>query len=176
MFESNVWAEPDMEIDVVHDGRHKLPDVAMGRESIPYIVVLPEHQIAFFTYTWVSKDSVAGAALAVFGPGVGGDPIQQRLADRPVSPDMGFDDWQIEGFEMQQDLQFGAAHVRWETPEATLDYEFTATHPPYAYASDPRGCPAYCATDRIEQAGRVKGTLRIGERVIEFDATGSSRP
>src|SRR3546814_18745026 len=82
-------AEPDMEVDVVHDGRHVLPDVAMGRESIPYIVVLPEHRIAFFTYTWVSKDSVAGAALAVFGPGVGDEPIQQRLADRPVSPDMG---------------------------------------------------------------------------------------
>src|SRR3546814_18695660 len=85
---------------------------------------------------------------------------------------MGFDDWQIEGFEMQQDLQFGAAHVRWETPEATLDFEFNAFHPPYAYASDPRGCPAYCATDRIEQAGRIRGTLRLGERVIEFDATG----
>src|SRR3546814_2741212 len=85
MFESNVWVEPDMEIDVVHDGRHKLPDVAMGRESIPYIVVLPEHQIAFFTYTWVSKDSVAGAALAVFGPGVGGDPIQQRRSEEHTS-------------------------------------------------------------------------------------------
>jgi len=172
MFESSVWAEPDMDIDAVHDGRHVLPKVAMGRESIPYIVVLPEHQIAFFTYTWVSTDSVAGAALAVFGPGVGGDPIQQRLADRPVPADMGFDDWRIEGFAMQQDLKFGSAHIRWETPEATVDYEFTATHPPYAYGSDPRGCPAYCATDRIEQAGRVKGTLRIGERVIEFDATG----
>lgn len=172
MFESNVWAEPDMDVEPVHDGRHALPDVAMGRESIPYIVVLPEHEIAFFTYTWVSKDSVAGAALAVFGPGVGGDPIQQRLADRPVPADMGFNDWRIEGFEMQQDLQFGSAHVRWETPEATVDFDFEGYHPPYAYGSDPRGCPAYCATDRIEQAGRVKGTLRIGERIIEFDATG----
>src|SRR3546814_14642082 len=105
-----------MEIDVVHDGRHKLPDVAMGRESIPYIVVLPEHQIAFLTYTWVSKDSVAGAALAVFGPGAGGDPIQQRLAHRPVSPDMGFDAWQIEGFEMQQDPRLDDAHGRWQPP------------------------------------------------------------
>src|SRR3546814_1522949 len=68
MYEGAIWAEPDMDVDVVHDGRHVLPDVAMGRESIPYIVVLPEHRIAFFTYTWVSKDSVAGAALAVFGP------------------------------------------------------------------------------------------------------------
>src|SRR3546814_3658943 len=122
MYEGAIWAEPDMDVDVVHDGRHVLPDVAMGRESIPYIVVLPEHRIAFFTYTWVSKDSVAGAALAVFGPGVGDEPIQQRLADRPVSPDMGFDDWRIDGFRMQQDLAFNKAHVRWETPEATVDF------------------------------------------------------
>src|SRR3546814_5855335 len=138
MVESNVWAEPDMDVDAGHDGRHVLPKVAMGRESIPYIVVLPEHQIAFFTYTWVSTDSVAGAALAVLGPGVGADPIQQRLADRPVPSDMGFDDWRIEGFAMQQDLKFGSAHVRWETPEATVDYEFTATHHPYAYGSEDR--------------------------------------
>src|SRR3546814_5640449 len=89
MYEGAIWAEPDMDVDVVHAGRHVLAEVAMGRESIPYIVVLPEHRIAFFTYTWVSKDSVAGVALAVLGPGVGDEPIQQGLADRPVSPDMG---------------------------------------------------------------------------------------
>ena len=172
MFDNKVLAEPAMAVDPVHDARHVLPDVAMGRESIPYIVVLPEEQIAFFTYTWVSKDSVAGAALAVFGPGVGGPPIQQRLADRPVPADMGFDAWAIGGFRMEQDLKFDRAHLRWETPEATVDFEFEAFHPPYAYGSDPRGCPAYCATDRIEQAGRAKGTLRLGDRVIEFDATG----
>src|SRR3546814_15942565 len=116
MFESNVWAEPDMDVDAVHDGRHVLPKVAMGRESIPYIVVLPEHQIAFFTYTWVSTVSVAGAALAAFGPGVGGDPIQKRLADRPVRPDLGFDTWRTEGVALQQDLQFGSAHVRGAPP------------------------------------------------------------
>ncbi len=165
------WAEAGMAIDPRHDGRHALPAVATGRESIPFIVVLPEHQIAFFTYTWVSSDSVAGAALAVFGPGVGDAPIQQRLADRPVSPNMGFDDWRIEGFSMQQDLKFDRAHVRWETPEATVDFDFEGSHLPYAYGSDPRGCPSYCATNRIEQAGRAKGTLRIGDRVIPFDAT-----
>src|SRR3546814_4983273 len=88
---------------------------------------------------------------------------------------MGFDDWRIDGFRMQQDLAFNKAHVRWETPEATVDFDFEAFHPPYAYGSDPRGCPAYCATDRIEQAGRAKGTLRIGDRVIAFDATGHRR-
>jgi hypothetical protein len=172
MFDNTVLAEPEMAIDTVHDGRHALPDAAHGRESIPYIVVLPDEQIAFFTYTWVSKESEAGAAFAVFGPGVGGNPIQQRIADRPVPKDMGFDNWVIDGFSMKQDLQFDKAHLRWETPEATVEFDFEAFHPPYAYASDPRGCPSYCATDRVEQAGRVKGTLRIGDRVINFDATG----
>lgn len=172
MFDNSVLADPAMAIDPVHDARHRLPDVAMGRESIPYIVVLPEHGIAFFTYTWVSKDSVAGAALAVFGPGVGDKPIQQRLADRPVPRDMDFDDWRIDSFRMAQDLKFGRATIFWETPEATVDVSFEGFHPPYAYGTDPRGCPRYCATDRIEQAGRVTGTLRIGDRVITVDGTG----
>lgn len=172
MFDNAVLAEPEMAIDPVHDGRHALPNVARARESIPYIVVLPEHGIAFFTYTWVSKDSVAGAALAVFGPGVGDKPIQQRLADRPVPADMGFDDWRIDSFRMTQDLKFDRAGIFWETPEATVDVTFESFHPPYAYGADPRGCPTYCATDRIEQAGRVTGTLRIGDRTIDIDATG----
>ncbi len=171
MFDNSVWAEAGMEIDAVNDGRHQLPDSPMARESIPYIVVLPEHQIAFFTYTWVNKESVAGAAFAVFGPGVGDTPIQQRLADRPVPADMNFDAWEIDGFRMEQDLAFNKARVRWETPEAAVDFEFEAYHPPYSYGSDPRGCPSYCATDRIEQAGRAKGSLKLGEKVIEFDTT-----
>jgi hypothetical protein len=59
MFNNMVLAEPEMAIDVVHDGRHVLPQVAHGRESIPYIVVLPDEQIAFFTYTWVSAPVLA---------------------------------------------------------------------------------------------------------------------
>ncbi|OAO00782.1 hypothetical protein A8B75_17940 [Sphingomonadales bacterium EhC05] len=172
MFDNNVWTEDNMLIDAVNDGRHKLPNVANGRESIPYIVVLPEHQIALFTYTWVTSKSEAGAAFAVFGPGVGNEPIQQGLPDRPVPKEMNFDAWEIEGFRMEQDLKFDKARVRWKSDEAEVDFQFEAFHPPYAYGSDPRGCPSYCATDRIEQAGLVKGTLKLGEKVIKFEGTG----
>jgi hypothetical protein len=172
MFSESQLASPSLTIDAVHDARHRLSDRPLARESIPYIVVLPEEQIAFFTYTWVSKDSVAGAALAIFGPGVGSAPIQQRLADRPVPAEMNFDRWRIEGFSLAHDLKFDRAHVHWETPAATVDFAFEASHPPYAYASHAQGCPAYAADNRIEQSGRVKGTLTLGERVLSFDATG----
>src|SRR3546814_7154456 len=64
---------PDSAIDPVNDGRHTLPDRPLMRESIPYCVVMPKEKIALFTYTWVNKDSVAGAAFGVWGPGVGGE-------------------------------------------------------------------------------------------------------
>jgi hypothetical protein len=172
MFSNDQLASPALTIDAAHDGRHQLGDRPLARESIPYIVVLPEEQIAFFTYTWVSKDSVAGAALALFGPGVGSAPIQQRLADRPVPAEMNFDRWEIEGFSLQHDLKFDRAHVRWHNPAATVDFSFEASHPPYAYGSHPQGCPPYAADNRIEQSGRVKGMLSLGKREIAFDATG----
>lgn len=159
-------------IDPLHDGRHVLRDEATARESIPCLVNLPEQGIALFTYTWVNAASQAGAVLAVFGPGVGEQPIVQPIPDRPVPKEMGFDDWRIEGFSMQNDLKFDRSRIRWESPQVGLDYQFEAYHPPYSYARDPRGCMAYVADDRIEQSGTARGVLRLGDRRIEFDTTG----
>ena len=172
MFEHVKLARPDLAIDPVHDGRHKLGERAHGRESIPYLVNLPDEKIAFFTYFWVNQDGTSGAALAIFGPGVGPEPIQQRIADQPVPADMDFSDWKLDGYEMQQDLKFGTAHIRWVHPQATVDFTFEGFHPPYAYGSNKNGCPPYAATNRIEQSGRCVGTLTLGDRVIAFDTTG----
>lgn len=173
MFENAVLARPELSVDPRHDGRHKLdPARPFNRESIPIIVNLPEHGIAFFTYTWVNARGEAGAAIAIFGPGVGPEPIQARLPDRPVPDDMDFSDWRIDGFSMKQDLKWGRAEVKWDSPQATFDFVFEGYHPPYAYSANVEGCPLYCADDRIEQSGRVKGTVRIGDRTIEFDGFG----
>jgi hypothetical protein len=172
MFGNSRLFRPGLAIDSVHDGRHKLDDKPFARESIPYIVNLPDEGIAFFTYFWVNRDGSAGAALAIFGPGIGPEPIQQRIADKPVSPDMDFSNWKLDGYEMQQDLKFGKARIRWEHPQATLEFEYEGFHPPYAYAANVGGCPRYAATNRIEQSGRVTGTLTLGKRVIKFNTTG----
>src|SRR3546814_20655305 len=79
---------------------------------------------------------------------------------------MNFDAWQIEGFSMRQDLAFETAEVRWEGPEASVDFRFEAFHPPYAYSTHAGGCPPSAADDRIQQSGRITGTMRIGDRVI----------
>ena len=172
MFDDIKLSRPDLAIDSVHDNRHALDDVPFARESIPYIVVLPEEGIKAFIYTWVNKESEAGAALAIFGPGVGGEPIQQRLPDRKVPEDMDFSNWQIDSFSLRQDLEFKHADIRWETDNALLEFSYDAIHPPYAYGSHKDGCPAFVASNRIEQSGRVKGRIVINGREIPFDSYG----
>ncbi|MBF7014376.1 hypothetical protein QUC32_08270 [Novosphingobium resinovorum] len=171
-FDPAALARPAMAIDPVHDGRHALPDLPLMRESIPYCVVLPEHEIALFTYTWVDKDGMAGAAMGIWGRGLGRAPIAVRLPDRKVPDTMGFDDWRIDDFTMRQDLSFNRAEISWRSEEAEIAFTYEAFHPPYAYSTHKDGCPSYAADDRIEQSGRVSGTLRIGTRTIDFTGSG----
>jgi hypothetical protein len=176
MFDNATLSRPTLAVDPVNDGRHKLNrERPLDRESIPIIVNLPDEKIAFFTYTWVDRLGQAGAVLAIFGPGIGDAPIQIGLPDRPVPDDMDFSDWTIEGFNMKQDLKFGHAEVSWKSAGVSLDFTFDGFHPPYAYSANAEGCPAYCADDRIEQSGRVKGTLTLGDRTISFDTTTGHR-
>jgi len=163
---------PDLAIDVAHDNRHVLPLNPLARESIPYVLTLPDEQICAFTYTWVNGASEAGAAIAVFGPGVGDTPVMVRLPDRPVPADMDFADWRIDGFSMRQDLAFRDAQICCATDQVTIEFTFSAYHPPYAYGSHAEGCPAYTATDRIEQSGRINGQLVLRDRTINFRTMG----
>jgi hypothetical protein len=172
MINNAVLADPRLILDPVHDGRHALRQEPKARESVPYLLNLPEEGLALFTYTWVNQASEAGAVMAIFGPSIGDQPIVDAVPDRPVPADMNFSDWRVGGLQMSQDLKFDTARVGWKTDKVELDMRFEALHPPYAYGSDARGCMGYVADDRIEQSGRATGTLKLGDRVIHFDTTG----
>ena len=165
-------ARPDLAVPAVHDGRHKIDDRPFVRESVPYMVILPDAGITFFTQCWVDHGGDAGAMLAIFGPAIGPEPLNLRLANRQVPSDMNFSDWRIDSFRMEQDLKFRHARVRWESEEASLDLSFEAIHPPYQYSTNARGCPPYAATDRIEQSGWVNGRLVVRGKEYRFDTTG----
>lgn len=173
MFLGIALTRPELTVDPIDDGRHALdPAIANDRESIPLLVHLPEEGIAFFTYTWVNAASQAGAAVCLFGPGIGAEQIMIGLPDRPVATDMNFSEWKIESFEMENDLAFGTARFRFADERVSLDFTFEGSHPPYAYGGNAAGCPAYCARNRIEQSGRAHGTITIDGRAIVFDTTG----
>jgi hypothetical protein len=164
-------SRPELTLDPRHDGRHALdPAKPYDRESVPFIVNIPEEGISFFTYTWVNGEGRAGAMVCLFGPGVGEEQITLGLPERPISDEMDFSDWRIDAFTMRHDLKFRSAEFAFTSDEVDLSFTFEGSHPPYAYSAHKDGCPPFCANDRIEQSGRAIGTLRLRDRTIAFNA------
>jgi hypothetical protein len=156
-------------LDPIHDGRHALRNLPLERESIPYVIALPEHGIAAFVYTWVSKDGIAGSALAAFGPGIGDTPVFEAVDGIPMGPEKNFDDWQVGNLYLSQDLKMQTARFKVSTARVAIEARYEAVQPAYAYSFHPDGCPKFAATDRLEQAGRVRGTITVDGKAIAFD-------
>lgn len=164
-------ARPIPVLDPIHDGRHQLRDLPLERESIPYVISLPEHGIATFVYTWVTKDNVAGCAFLAYGPGIGPQPIMEMVGGVDVGTQKNFDDWQVGPLHLQQDLKLSRAKLTARGKRVELDASFEAAHPAYAYGFHRDGCPDWAATNRLEQAGRIQGTLKIDGKAYAIDTT-----
>lgn len=159
-------------LDTVHDARHRLPREPLARESLVWMLQLPEEGLAGFVYTWVSGESKAGTAFALYGPGVGDGPIFEVVDGIAVPEDQGFDDWRVGGLQSCHREPLETADVAFAGERASLEYHFEATHPAYNYGSHRDGCPEWIADDRFEQSGLARGVVRVGGREIEFDTTG----
>lgn len=160
-------------LDPVNDGRHVLGAGPLERESVPYVFVLPEHGLAVFAYTWVNKEQRAGSLFVVYGPGAGDQPIVEAIDNIEMSADRNFDDWRVGKVHLKQDLKLQTADLSVDGERIGIDLHFEAAHPAYAYGFHPEGCPSYAASNRLEQAGRIRGVLRLDGRSIEFDTTGA---
>jgi len=161
------------ELDPVNDGRHSLSDGALERESIPYVIALPELGVGTFIYTWVDRESVAGSVFVMYGPGTGGEPIVEAIDNVKMPAERNFDDWKVGKVHLRQNLDLKTARLVVEGERAGIDLTFEACHPAYAYGSHKDGCPDWFATNRLEQAGRIRGTVRIGDSVHAVDTTGA---
>lgn len=164
-------ARPIPTLDPIHDGRHVLRDRPLERESIPYVIALPEHGLATFVYTWVTRDHAAGCAFLAYGPGIGEQPIMEMVDGIAMGPEKNFDDWQVGPLHLRQDLTLKTARLTARGKRVELDARFEAIHPPYAYGFHRDGCPDWAATNRLEQSGRIQGTLKIDGKVYPFDTT-----
>lgn len=160
-------------LDPINDGRHQLKEGPLERESIPYVISLPEFGLGAFIYTWVDRESVAGSVFVIYGPGVGGDPIVEKVDNVKVPADQNFNDWKVGKVHLQQNLDLMTARLRVDSDNAGMDLTFEACHPAYAYGSHKDGCPDWFATNRLEQAGRVKGQLRVGDKTYQVNTTGA---
>ncbi len=153
------------------DRRHRLDASPLARESLIFLLFLPEEELGVIAYTWVDGEGNAGSMGLVFGPD---DRRYARFhvegVDMPEDAD--FDDWTVGPLHVAHGVPHQDAHVTFEYEGVSLDYNFQASTPAFTYHDNRDGCPAFLADNRLEQSGTVHGTLTIGDRVVEFDTTG----
>ncbi|MGB1906323.1 MAG: DUF7064 domain-containing protein [Spongiibacter sp.] len=153
-------------LDPIHDNRHQLGSGPLARESLAYVLQLPEEGIAGIIYTWVNGDGKAGCAVTLYGPGVGPEPLVDRLDGVAVPADMDFYDWRVERLQLRIGELLDTAHIQYQSEHFEIDYHFTAAQPAYAYSSHAGGCPQWIAHDRFEQQGTQSGWIRFNGREI----------
>lgn len=149
------------------DLRHRVPEGVKTRDSLFWNLVLPDEQIAVQLYVWVDGRGVAGRQVAVYLPDRD-DNIVLNAYNVDLGPDSDLDDWECDGLRLRQPDPLRSAELTFEGDEVSLDYRFIARHRPFSYRENPGSCPAWMATNRYEQSGRVSGTLRVRDRVIPF--------
>ena len=154
------------------DLRHPLVASPHARESLFYNVLLPEHELMVFVYSWVNSASEAGHLITV----VGQDNTRHAVSALDGVPIGGadFDDWRVGGLRLRhveplERLDFSFAGD--DTTGLTLEAEFRATHAAFDYAQNADGCPSFVADNRFEQSGHVTGTLTLHGKKIDFDTT-----
>jgi hypothetical protein len=153
------------------DRRHELRPGPLSRESLIFLLFLPEEGLGAIAYTWVDGESVAGSMITVFGPD------DERFVHHVVQgvemdPAADFDDWRVGPLHVRHGAPHQQARVTFDHEGVSLDYRFEAINEAFSYHDNADGCPAFLADDRLEQSGLVTGTLTIGDRRIEFDTTG----
>ncbi|MBY4573358.1 hypothetical protein ACN94_07145 [Gordonia paraffinivorans] len=132
---------------------------------------MPDEDIGVIAYSWVDGESRAGSMGLVFGRD--NERFTQFHAEGVEMPwDADFDDWTVGPLRIRHGAPHQSAHVAFDHEGVSLDYHFEATTPAFTYHDNAGGCPDWLADNRLEQSGRVRGTITIGERVVPFDTTG----
>jgi hypothetical protein len=171
-----------MPINTVPDGfeqRHILfdaqahPDV---RESLAFLLPLPEQGLGVIYYTWVHALGLdgqgrAGAALIVYGPALA-EPVFAVHDNIGAPDDMAFLDWRVGPATMMLSDDMRTARLQFHTDDLVLDCTWQGINPSFGFVNNRNGCPSWLAWDRTEQGGRYVGTLRVGDITVELDHFG----
>src|SRR5215469_16477419 len=112
--------------------RHGLGTHYASRESLSYMLQLPDDGLAGFVYTWVNGESLAGAALCLYGPAVGDQALFEAVDGVAVDREQPFSDWRVGGLELHH-AERTSAHFDGDEP--SIRFTFDGAHPPYSYGS-----------------------------------------
>jgi hypothetical protein len=152
------------------DLRHDLSGSRKGRESLFWLVPLPDENLMLLVYVWLYADGSAGR-FVIIGENDPTAPPVHDAQDRLEFVGKDLDDCSIGGLGIRLPELFKTSELSYDTGPAAFDLHFEAIHRPFSYHDNADGCPSWLADNRFEQSLSVTGRLRLGNRHIEIDTT-----
>lgn len=157
-------------LDPVNDLRHDVVHRPKARESLAYMMQMPDEGIFVTVYTWISTEGLVGRAVSAAGPGVG-ETVLEYVEGVAGGADQNFDNWSVAGVTLKHVELLQKAIIQYEGDEMAVDLVFDALHPAFAHSSQPqrKGHTTFVADDRLEQSGRVTGTVTVRGKLYPVD-------
>ncbi|HET6826944.1 MAG TPA: hypothetical protein VFH64_13530 [Amnibacterium sp.] len=157
-----------MTLSPADDLRHRPEPGGRMRDSLFWQVVLPHEELAVQLYLTVTGSGRAGYQASVWG----GRPLAVERGSGRLDDGDDFADLRLDGLTVQHGEPLRSATVALRGGQVELDLAFEGLHDAFSYHENPDGLPAWFATDRMEQTGRVAGVLRFGSREVRLDGLG----
>lgn len=152
------------------DLRHDLSGSRKGRESLFWLMPLPDENLMLLVYVWLYADGSAGRFVIIGENDPKAAPVYD-VQDGLTFVGDDLDKCSIGGLEIRLPELLRASELSYDTEQAGFDLRFEEIHPPFSYHDNPDGCPSWLADDRFEQSLTVTGRLRVGDRNIDIDTT-----
>jgi hypothetical protein len=152
------------------DLRHRPAPGGRMRDSLFWQMTMPDEELGFQAYMYLSDRGRTGYNVAVWGPD--GTPVVLDREDGRVGDDADFDDFRFGGLHVRQPELRRTAEIAYESDAIRFRFDYTALHDPFSYRQNPDGLPGWFAINRFEQTGWVRGFLEVGDRRVEWDRVG----
>ncbi|HEY4020926.1 MAG TPA: hypothetical protein VGM75_19710 [Pseudonocardiaceae bacterium] len=155
--------------DLLHDEVSAAGPYA--RESLLLTAPIPEEQLLVFLYLWREGGTKWGRFLFVGGPDMHKPLFVSHAEDAEYSGE-NLRDFTVAGLHWRQPEPLKTAEVSFGDTELELSLHFDGIHPPFSWHDNADGCPDWVAHNRFEQSGLTRGSLRLGDRSVEFSGAG----
>lgn len=152
------------------DLRHRPEPGGKTRDSLFWQIIMPEHELGFQCYLYLTGDGRAGFNLILWGTDK--KPHVLELVQGRVPDDMDFNDFRLEGLHVRQPADQKTAKISFHSEKVSLEYSFEGFHDQFSYRSNPDGLPSWFAENRLEQSGWVKGHIEWDGKRIDLDRIG----
>jgi hypothetical protein len=104
--------------------------------------------------------------------GAESEPLALQLGSGQLSDTDDLDDLTFDGLRLQQPEPLQSCVMTYRGKDVAIDFDFRGIHDAFSYLANPDGLPTWFAANRMEQTGRVRGSIEIGGRRIELDHIG----